>query len=229
MLVNCLLFGPHASLPGRLGDALVAEGCAMDVVGEAGAFRAGVRSGRYALGFVRAAWPSKVQALDALRDLRRASSMPCILVDATLLPAGERVAALEAGADEVLDATVPLPEAVARVRAVLRRSGPAAAAAHRPARSAWSLSPGVRLVHGPDGGSQRLTAAESDLLRLLVAASGRAVDRDTISREAFRRPWQPEDRAVDGLVKRLRRKLGPDSILASRGVGYALTIEIHSK
>lgn len=228
MMVTCLLFGPRAGLPERLGDALAAEGCAMDGVEDAGAFRAGVRSGRYALGFIRAAWPSKAEALDALRDLRRASSMPCILVDATPLPAGERVAALEAGADEVLDAAVPLPEAVARVRAVLRRSGPAAAA-HRPARGGWSLSPNARLVHGPEGGSHRLTAAEFDLLRLLIAASGRAVERDAISREAFRRPWRPEDRAVDGLVKRLRRKLGPDAILASRGVGYALTIEIHSR
>lgn len=231
MRVNCLLFGPHASLPGRLREALAAEGCAMEGVEGAGAFRAGVRSGYYALGFVHAAWPSKAEALDVLRDLRLASSMPCILVDVTPLPPGERVAALEAGADEVLDAAVPLPEALARVRAVLRRSGPAAAAAavHRPAGGRWGLSPGVRLVHGPDGGSHRLTAAEFDLLRLLIAASGRAVDRDAISKEAFRRPWRPEDRAVDGLVKRLRRKLGPDSILASRGVGYALTIEIHSR
>ena len=231
MRVNCLFFGPHVSLPGRLGDALLAEGCAVEGVEEPGAFRARVRSGHYALGLVRADWPSKAEALDALRDLRRASSMPCILVDATPLPAGERVAALEAGADEVLDAAVPFPEAVARLRAVLRRCGPAAAAAaavHRPGRDEWHLSPRVRLVHGPDGGSHRLTAAEFDLLRLLIEASGRAVGRDTISREAFRRPWQPEDRAVDGLVKRLRRKLGPDAILASRGVGYALTIQIHS-
>ncbi|GAA0604543.1 response regulator [Craurococcus roseus] len=231
MTVNCLLFGPHASLPGHLREALAAEGCAMEGVEGAGAFRAGVRSGHYALGFVHAAWPSKAEALDALRDLRRASSMPCILVDVTPLPPAERVAGLEAGADEVLDAAVPLPEALARVRAVLRRSGPATAAAavHRPTGGRWGLSPGVRLVHGPDGVSHRLTGAEFDLLRLLIAASGRAVERDAISREAFRRPWRPEDRAVDGLVKRLRRKLGPDSILASRGVGYALTIEIHSR
>ncbi|MBD0271013.1 MAG: response regulator transcription factor [Acetobacteraceae bacterium] len=233
MRVNCLFFGPHVSLPGRLGDALLADGCAVEGVGEPDAFRARVRSGQYALGFVRADWPTKAGALDALRDLRRVSSMPCILVDATPLPAGERVAALDAGADEVLDAAVPLSEAVARVRAVLRRCAPAAAvaaaaAAHRPARDVWRLSPGVRLVHGPDGGSHRLTAAEFDLLRLLIEASGRAVCRDAISREAFRRPWHPEDRAVDGLVKRLRRKLGPDSILASRGVGYALAIQIHS-
>lgn len=72
-------------------------------------------------------------------------------------------------------------------------------------------------------------AFTGSVLRLLVAASGQPVNRDAISREAFRRPWQPEDRAVDGLVKRLRRKLGPDAIQTSRGLGYALAIEVHSR
>lgn len=201
----------------------------MECVVEADAFRSEARSGRYALGFMNDAWPSKAAVLAALRDLRRECSIPCVLLGATPLPAGERVAALDAGADEILDAATPIPEAIARVRAVLRRAGAAVAAAPSPPGGGWRLSPGARLMHGPDGGSHRLTAAEFDLLRLLVAASGRAVDRDAISREAFRRPWQPDDRAVDGLVKRLRRKLGPDSILTSRGVGYALTIEVHSR
>ncbi len=232
MRVICLFLGPRASLPERLGAALAAEGCAVEGVEEADAFRSGASSGRYALGFLRDAWPSsRAETLDALRDLRRESSMPCILLGTAPLQAGERVEVLDAGADEILDPAVALPEAVARVRAVLRRSGPGAAGRqqHPAPRGGWRLSPGLRTMRGPDGGSHRLTAAEFDLLRLLVAAPGRAVDRDAISREAFRRPWQPDDRAVDGLVKRLRRKLGADSILASRGVGYTLTIQVHSE
>lgn len=229
MPVRCLFFGPHAGPPERLGDALAAAGCAVEGVTGAGAFLSEARSGRYALGFLRDAWPSKAEASDTLRHLRRQSPMPCALVGATPLPAGDRVAALEAGADEILDPTMPFLEAVARVRAMLRRSGPAAGAAPGRVLGAWSLLAGVRLVRGPDGGSHRLTAAEFDLLRLLAAAPGRAVGRDAISLEAFRRPWRPDDRAVDGLVKRLRRKLGPDSILTSRGLGYALTIDVNSE
>jgi DNA-binding winged helix-turn-helix (wHTH) protein len=67
-----------------------------------------------------------------------------------------------------------------------------------------------------------LTGAEFELLRLLAAAAGEPVDRETISRSVFRRPWQIEDRAVDGLVKRLRRKLQADAIASVRGVGYAI-------
>jgi DNA-binding response OmpR family regulator len=212
-----------------LGDALAAAGCAMEGVTAAGAFLLEARSGRYALGVLHDAWPSKAEASGTLRELRRASSMPCALVAATPLPAGDRVAALEAGADEILDPATPFPEAVARVRSMLRRSGGPADAVPCRARGGWSLLAGVRLVRGPDGDSHRLTAAEFDLLRLLAAAPGRAVGRDAISLEAFRRPWRPDDRAVDGLVKRLRRKLGPDSILTSRGLGYALTIDVNSE
>lgn len=229
MPVGRLLLGLHARLPERLGAALAAEGYTTEAVAEADAFLSRARSGLYALGFLHHAWPSDARALGALRELRRESGMPCAVVAAAPLPPGERVAALDAGADEVIDAATPVSEAVARVRAVLRRARPAAVAPPPPARSAWRLSPGFRQVQAPDGGSHRLTAAECDLLRLLAAAAGQPVDRDAISRQALRRPWQPDDRAVDGLVKRLRRKLGPDAIQTSRGVGYALTIEVHSR
>lgn len=228
MSANRLLLCSQAGLPERLATALAAEGYATEAVAEADAFRSRARTGRYALGFLHHPWPSAARVPDALRHLRLESGMPCVVVAAAPLPVSERVAALDAGADEVLDAAVPVPEAVARVRAVLRRAAPAAAASP-PARGGWRLSPGIRQMQAPDGGSHRLTGAEFDLLRLLVAACGQAVDRDAISRQALRRPWQPDDRAVDGLVKRLRRKLGPDAIQTSRGVGYALTIEVHSR
>lgn len=226
MSVNCLLLGSHVVLSEGLAAALAAEGYATEAVAEPEAFRSRARSGRYALGFLRHAWPSEPCVLDALRDLRRESAIPCVVVGAACVPPGQRVAALDAGADEVIDPAVPVPEAVARVRAVLRR----AASRHAPAstRGKWRLSSTLRQVDAPDGSSHRLTSAEFDLLRLLVAASGQTVSRDDISQQVLRRPWNPADRAVDGLVKRLRQKLGPDAIQSTRGVGYVLTSEIHS-
>lgn len=228
MAVRCLLLGPSAALPERLSAALAAGGFATDAVADAAAFQAGARSGHYALGFLHHPWPSASAVFDLLRSLRRETAMPCVVVGTTPLPSADRVAALEAGADEVLDAAVPLPEVIARLRAILRRGG-TAGTAPAPAGPGWRLSPAIRQMRTPEGGTHRLTAAEFELLRLLIAASGQPVDRDAISRQAFRRPWQPEDRAVDGLVKRLRRKLGQDTIQTSRGLGYALTIEVHSQ
>lgn len=229
MLVGCFLSGPNSDLFERLVAAVEAEGCGMESLTDLGAFQASTGSGRYALAIFRHGQPED-SILDCLRDLRHhAPAVPIVVVSATLLPAAGRVAMLDAGADEVLDGALPLPEAIARVRAALRRAKPSGVAPTAlPVLAGWRLSPAIRQMESPEGGSHRLTAAEFDLLRLLVAASGEAVDRDAISRHALRRPWCPEDRAVDGLVKRLRRKIGPDTIQTSRGQGYALTINVHS-
>ena len=64
-----------------------------------------------------------------------------------------------------------------------------------------------------------MTHAEYALLSILAAAGGDAVERDAISDQVFRRPWRPDDRAVDSLVKRVRRKLPPDAIPSVRSVG----------
>ena len=230
MLVGCFLSGLGSDPSEWLVATVEAEGYGMEAVTDLDAFQTSVRSGRYASAFLRHDGPPDACSFDRLRDLRQhAPALTVVVVSAAPIPAAGRVAMLDAGADEILDGALPRPEAVARVRAVLRRAKPSRAVPNAlPVRAGWRLSSAIRQMHSPQGGSHRLTAAEFDLLRLLVAASGEAVDRDSISRQALRRPWRPEDRAVDGLVKRLRRKLGPDAIQTSRGQGYALTIEVHS-
>jgi DNA-binding response OmpR family regulator len=159
--------------------------------------------------------------IDAIRRLRAASALPCVVVAARADTPAERVAALDAGADEVLHAGIPVPEAVARIRAVLRRARPAA-----PEPEPWRLVPAGRRLAPPRGAAQRLTGAEYELVTMLTAAGGAPVDREAISRRVFRRPWRPDDRAVDSLVKRLRRKMPGEAIQSVRGVGYALTVAI---
>lgn len=218
----------------RLGSALTAHGFRLDNEPTLERLLACVTEHRHALvllpGTVAAAacW----SPIAALRRLRATSSIPCILVaGADDTPAG-RAAMLEAGADDYLHRDVSTVEAVARIRAVLRRSRPVAAARHREdapepaasdgARTAWRLSVEERCLLGPDGAAHRLTGAEFELLRLLTAAGGEAVDRETICRHVFRRPWRPEDRSVDDLVKRLRKKSDPMAIQTVRGIGYAM-------
>jgi DNA-binding response OmpR family regulator len=179
-------------------------------------------------------------ARDGLRLLQRIRATSAVLVVLIGHPAdgySDRVAALELGADDYLAWGMPLAEMLARIRAVLRRSAsariatlarplPATEPSLRPIQGGWQLAPHRRaLVSKTDGQSLPLTGAEFDLLRLLETAGGGAVDRDTISRTVFRRPWRVEDRAVDGLIKRLRRKLQADAIASVRGVGYALRFE----
>ena len=75
----------------------------------------------------------------------------------------------------------------------------------------------------PNGSECLLTTAEFDLMRLLVEANGAPVSRQSIAELVFHRPYRIEDRTVDNLVLRLRRKLGDGqerAIKTVRGAGY---------
>lgn len=234
-----LLLDPAPSGLGWLAEALVCKGHVIASVAAAEGLVAQLSDpGAASLLVVRLAGPSRA-GLDLLRRIRRTSPVPCILVAGRADALAERVAALELGADDCWHHGMAKVEMLARVQAMLRRvpSVTAEAASAGPPRThtqadirggaalsgGWRLLPRRRVLVAADGRlSIRLTGAEFEFLRLLAAAGGEPVDRDVISRAVFRRPWRIEDRAVDGLVKRLRRKLDDDAIATVRGVGYAL-------
>ncbi|MBR0653421.1 response regulator transcription factor [Roseomonas terrae] len=157
----------------------------------------------------------------AMRLMRSVPRVLCVLVAAPGDGPEERAAALEAGAAEVLHGGIPLPEAIARIRAVLRRAPPRGADA-----GPWRLTSSGRRLVSPTNDTLKLTTAEFGLIALLATAAGEPVDREEVCRAVFRRPWRPDDRAVDSLVKRLRPKLPTDAIQSVRGVGYALTLPV---
>ncbi len=165
-------------------------------------------------------------ALGILRRIRERSQVPCILLARRIDEISE-ILALEAGADAMADRSLSLRLLLARVRAVLRRAEWGTAAAEEdPAAltdGGWCLLPQRRQLLRPNGSECPLTSAEFELLRLLMGARGRTVGREAISRAVFRRPFRAEDRTVDNLVLRLRRKLGPgqeNSVKTVRGAGY---------
>ena len=165
---------------------------------------------------------SSPEGIESLLRLRSLYPVPCIISAGSGDGAQDRVLALEAGADEVLHGGMPVSEAVARIHALLRRARGAGLLA------GWRLVATGRLLESPFGDTQKMTNAEYALLSILAAAGGDAVERDAISEQVFRRPWRPDDRAVDSLVKRVRRKLPPDAIQSVRSVGYALTIALET-
>jgi DNA-binding response OmpR family regulator len=161
--------------------------------------------------------------LQILRQIRDLSVVPCFVMASHADDISE-IVALEAGADGLLDRAAPLRALLARIRAVLRR-GEWGVVETVPALSVggWRLIAERRQLLRPDGSECLLTTAEFDLMHLLVESMGKAVSRDTIASTVFRRPFRAEDRTVDNLVLRLRRKLGPaqqDSIKTIRGAGY---------
>jgi len=136
----------------------------------------------------------------------------------------ESVRALNLGADDYVSKPVHQAELLARIRAVIRRY-PASNNIADDGRD-WRLSVAGRHLLAPNGMHIRLTGRELELLSLLSAHQDQAVSRDQISMSLMRREWQPGDRSMDVLVRRLRAKLdragGRGLIKTERHIGYRL-------
>lgn len=183
-----------------------------------------------------AGWlPDRV--IELVTEIRALSSVPCILRAREPDQTDQRVRGLEIGFDDWIAANTAPREVLARIRAVLRRSARAEAgpairppltAAHSPKAMIWRISAERRELFTPAGVACLLTSAEFDLIHALVQNRGSVLPRPALFRAVFRRPWHPEDRAIDNLVARLRGKLGAHStnrgvIKPVRGVGYIFT------
>ncbi len=138
----------------------------------------------------------------------------------------DRVRGLETGADDYIVKPLALRELIARVRALHRRIR---SAATTPGAAAGGImvDHARRLVRGEDGRSTALTEAEYLALHTLIEAAGTSVSREWLSKVALRRTLHHEDRSVDQLILKLRRKLAEHgastrSILSVRGQGYVV-------
>jgi DNA-binding response OmpR family regulator len=114
-----------------------------------------------------------------------------------------RIAGLDTGADDYIVKPVRPRELAARIRALHRRM-------HRPAEpypGTITVDRAQRCLIGSTGDKSMLTEAELAALETLLDAEGASVSREWLSRVALKRPLHAEDRSVDQLVLKLRRKL----------------------
>lgn len=136
-----------------------------------------------------------------------------------------RIAGLEHGADDYVVKPALLKELAARVRAVHRRLARLEVDARSYAGPRTLLDSARRSLIGPGTINTALTEAEFSALETLVEAEGASVSREWLGRMALRRPLSADDRSIDQLVMKLRRKLAahgiPErAIMSSRGLGY---------
>ncbi len=160
-----------------------------------------------------------LDGLSILRQLRPRSAHPVILVTARVEEL-DRLLGLELGADDYICKPFSPREVVARVQAVLRRSGQAAASSRPLALDErnWSAS----LLGHP----LALTRREFRLLQALARHPGRLFSRAQLLDLAYEDTQDVNERAVDSHIKNLRRKLahagpGRDWIRSVYGVGFA--------
>jgi DNA-binding response OmpR family regulator len=167
---------------------------------------------------------------EVLRRIREKSRVPVIM----LTGRGEevdRIVGLELGADDYLPKTFSSRELLARLRAVLRRSGWLEQQQPAEPNREWvvgplRLNPETHRVLLQDQPLQ-LTPAEYGLLVALARSPGRVRTREELIEEIADRQWDGLDRAIDMHISTLRRKLGDDPqkprfIRTVRGYGYQL-------
>ncbi len=162
------------------------------------------------------------------RDLRTRLTTPIMLLTAKG-ETSDRIAGLEAGADDYIAKPFEPKELLLRINAILRRAPKATPAIVLP--KALNLGPlrydveRGELWNGDD--LIRLTATESQLMKIFSAKPGEAVTRSTLVDELSRSGGQTQERAVDVQITRLRRKLETDPkqpryLQTVRGAGYML-------
>ena len=134
----------------------------------------------------------------------------------------DKVIGLDSGADDYLAKPFGMMEMVSRVKAVLRRTKPAAATPELCCR-------GIRLNEAShrvsvDGRNVELTVKEYELLRLFLKNPGVAFTRENLLCSIWESEFQGETRTVDVHIATLRTKLGTagEAIQTVRGVGYRL-------
>ncbi|MFC3609611.1 response regulator transcription factor [Stutzerimonas tarimensis] len=161
--------------------------------------------------------------LELLRQLRQDyRDLPVLMLSARGEPL-DRILGLELGADDYLAKPCDPRELTARLRAVLRRSQPAAATGQLEAGD-LQFSPGRGVVN-VDEVEVALTLTEGRILEALLAQPGDPVDKQALAELALGRKLTLYDRSLDMHVSNLRRKLGPHAdgrprIVALRGRGY---------
>jgi two-component system response regulator CpxR len=182
-------------------------------------------SGEHVLAVLDYAMPV-MNGFKVLRHIRARSGLPIVMLSADS-DDGNRIAALQIGADDYLAKPFNPLELVARIKAVLRRTQ---------IESAWNHQ-GETLIVGDieidnrtrtvrrAGELVNLTFVEYSLLEKLLSSPGRILERAAIVKEVLRRDLSPFDRSLDTHLSNLRRKLGhevngTERIKTIRGVGY---------
>ncbi len=217
-----LLAEDDPELAAMLVELFTAEGYSVDAVSDGQAALHRALAGHYDVAVFDRGLPH-VEGLVVLSRLRRAGWTTPVLVLSAYGAAADRVAGLDAGAEDYLGKPFDVDELLARIRALLRRHLDTAQTLPVPG---GRLDPHSRTVTGVAAAPGEpqvlvgLSARESDLLAVLAGRPGRVFTREELLGRVF--PDAEVPNVVDTYVSYLRRKLGREVIRTVQGVGYQL-------
>jgi DNA-binding response OmpR family regulator len=215
--VRILLVEDDAMLGEGVRRGLRQEGHAVDWTRDGRAAEAALAGEPYDVVLLDLGLPGK-GGLELLGELRRRHSRVPVLVVTARDAVPDRVAGLDAGADDYLVKPFDL-DVAARLRALERRSAGHAEPVIELGR--LTLNPATREVL-LDGAPVTLSRREFALLHALVEHPGRPLSRTRLEERLYGWGDEVESNAVEVHVHSLRRKLGADWIKTLRGVGYVV-------
>lgn len=219
--MRLLLVEDDAMIGEAVLDALRAEHYAVDWVRDGETADSALRSESYDLVLLDLGLPRR-GGLDVLRALRGRRETVPVLVATARDAIGDRIAGLDAGADDYVVKPFDIDELQARIRALLRRSAGRAEPvfSHR----GVSLNPATREAD-VNGEPVTLSAREWAVLEPMLQRPGVVFSRAQLEQKLY--GWKDEisSNAVEVYVHGLRKKLGSDLIETVRGLGYLVPRE----
>jgi two-component system response regulator QseB len=216
--MRILLVEDDELLGGGVRDALERARYAAEWVTDGRQALAALRAGAFDLVILDLGLPG-MDGLEVLRNLRAGGGATPVLVLTARDTAAQRVAGLDAGADDYLVKPFDVDELLARVRALQRRGRGAAlnVIEHGPLR----LDPASFSVTC-EGRSVALQRREFMLLQKLLENPGQVLSRAQLEESVYGWDGGVESNSLDVHIHRLRRKLYPEVIRTVRGVGYVV-------
>jgi two-component system response regulator CpxR len=213
-----------------LAERLATEGFTMETVHNGSRGLELALSAEYALVILDLMLPG-MSGLDVLRRLRKVSPVPVLILTAKG-EESDRILGLEMGADDYLPKPFNPRELIARIRAVLRRTGRVEASARPLVIGDIRIDPTLREVW-LENSPLNLTSVEFTLLEVFMREPGCILSRERLTEAVLGRKLGPFDRVIDVHVSNLRKKLGgaQDSqrIKAVRGSGYLFASRPNAK
>lgn len=218
--MRLLLVEDDAMIGESLYEALSSENHAVDWVRDGRSAELALDNGVYDLLLLDLGLPKKM-GLHVLSEYRQRGGMVPVLIITARDATADRVAGLDAGADDYLVKPFDLDELFARVRALLRRHAGRAQPLIR--HGEVMLDPASREVFR-DGQLLNISAREFALLQALMQPPGRVLSLSQLEEKLY--GWDQEigSNTIEVYIHHLRKKLGSDFIRNVRGVGYKVEV-----
>ncbi len=223
MAARVLVVDDDRAIRNSLARALELEGYLVEVAADGAAALEAIRTNRPEMAIVDVMMPN-VDGLTLVRVLRAERDRLPVLMLTARTETSDRVAGLDAGADDYLAKPFDLPELLARVRALLRRTRDEEVS---PVLQVADLrvDPTSRRVWRADVEIE-LSKTEFDLLELLVRNAGIVLDHSLIYERIWNYDFGPDSKNLAVYISYLRRKVDSAGELklihTVRGVGYTL-------